>query len=137
MCRKNLYFRGLHKKADQWNIEQQEEMIQKVFNEMFEDILEDIDELTMPWLNFISERFEEIRTCGWNDLTEEDVEYFMYNDIVEPEDESPLVYRDIPTWLIFFRSLISQHPSIKSKKNKGPMRKGQNDSPEPLVYILI
>lgn len=138
MCRKNLYFRGLRQKAEKWNDEHREEVIQKAFNEMIEDLFEEeIDELTLPWLSFLSKRFEEIRNCGWYDLTEDDIDYLMFNEAEDCEEENVKVYRDIPTWLIFFRALISQHPFRKSKTIKGPTCKGYNDAPEPIMYILV
>jgi hypothetical protein len=138
MCRKNLHFKGLRQKAEKWNDEHREQLIQRVFDEMVGDVLEEVDDLTMHWLNFLSERFEEIRNCGW-DLTEDDIDYYIYNDLEEEEDiyNNVIVFRDIPTWLIFFRALISQHPSRKSKRVKGPARKGQNDAPEPIIYIFV
>ena len=75
MCRKNLHFKGIRQKVEKWDDEHRDQVIQRVFDEMVDDLFEEVDELTMPWLSFLSERFEEMRNCGW-DLTEDDIDYY-------------------------------------------------------------
>ena len=130
MCRKDIYFRGINNKVDEWEEEHREYIFQKFFEEKLEEILEDINPLSIYIIEYISERLEKIR--GFDFIyNEDDIEFFFFNDAVY---ETNITRDDVKSWQFLLD--VSKHPQKPRKKSKSPFFRGFKDYPEDLFYIM-
>jgi len=131
MCRKNIYFKGINKNIDEWEDEHREYIFQKFFEEKLNEILEDINPLSIFMLEFISERLEKIRKfdCIYD---EDDIDFFVFHDA---PIEKYNVHDDIcPSNLI---SDVSKHPKQPRKKTKKSCHRGFRDFPEEMLLVVF
>lgn len=133
MCRKNIHFRGINKKIEVWEEQQQLDRFQTFFEEQFEEMLTHVDTLTMSWISFISERLLKIRDYDVY-LSLDAIDYLVFNDyatirILLTTNECDIAKKNI---------LISKHPKYPVKKIKGSSAKGYRDFPEmDVLYIMV
>jgi hypothetical protein len=70
MCRKRLYFKGMYKVLDKWEEERVELQGQEVFNQMFDELLEDVSDSSEDWED------DDWDSEDWDSEEEEDWEDF-------------------------------------------------------------
>ena len=130
MCRKNIYFKGINKKIDDWEDEHREYIFQNFFEEKLNEILEDVNPFSMLLLEFISERLEKIRNLDYI-YDEDDIEFFILHDtIIEKYD----IHDDIQPSKFLLN--VSKHPQQPRKKTKRSFHRGFKDFPEETLFVL-
>ncbi len=134
MCRKNMYFKGINSKIYEWEDEHHEDMFQQVFEKHLEDLLEDVDHLTIPVLKHISERFRKMKEYDLK-LSEYDINYFIFHEF--ETFTYPIEYRDIPTWKRLITAEVSKHSQYPNKKTNKSCHRGFRDFPEEMLIVIF
>ena len=134
MCRKNMYFKGINSKIYEWEDEYREDMFQQVFEKHLEDLLEDVDHLTIPVLKHISERFRKMKEYDLK-LSEDDINYFIFHEF--ETFTYPREYRDIPTWKRLITAEVSKHSQHPNKKTNKSCHRGFRDFPEEMLLVVF
>lgn len=130
MCRRPIYFKGFHRKVEEWEEDYRECIFQTFFEDKLEEIMEEINPLSMAFLKYISLRLEKIRTfdCVYDG---DDIEFFMYHDM---SYQKIMICDDNP-WLRLSLS-VSKHPHQPRKKSKQPFYRGFKDYPCDTFLIM-
>lgn len=138
MCRDPIYFKGIDQKMEEWDEEHYDNMFQNVFEEHLNHLLEDVNIFTMPFLKFICERLQKIREYDF-DFSESDIEYFIFNEIIEEYYKDPKPISDVFTWKKMLN--VSKHPAracASSGRVKGAKNRGHRDlMSEYVVYLIL
>ena len=120
MCRKPIYFKGIHKKKEEWEEERIENMFQRVYSEVIEDIMDD-DECSRRWILFemelVEERLRKLKDLGeWlTDVADEEYITYVVSDITMPIVicKLPREYYTIPSWRKMLT--VSKHKNTTKK----------------------
>ena len=143
MCRSPLYFRGMNRVAEKWDEERIEQRNQRVFNEAFEEILEDLDPeceyscwLTMVMIEEMQDKFNKLINDPSGYYDEEDLAYLISNFAIsigtEKEKYEP---RDIPTYVK--NLFVPKQSSRVTPARKGAKVYDKTTQPSEYYQILI
>ena len=110
MCRASLYFRNMRTHLEKWEDEREEKHLEGVFNEAFDEIFEDMDDVMdmfgsacLTWrIEMLQERFNTLVNAGY------DPEDIIYDDEIELYTYTSRDFGDI----------LSSDPLMFVSKNK-------------------
>jgi len=82
MCRRNLYFKGMHKVVNEWDKERAVKKNEEAFNQAFEDIFEDEDEDEDEESDTDSDSWDTMSGGTMSDYNKELYSQYMLGEIV-------------------------------------------------------
>jgi hypothetical protein len=132
MCRKPIYFKGIDKKKYEWEEERVDNMFQRIFGEIVDEILE--DEGSVRWMLFeiaiVEARLKKLKDLGeWlTDVADEEYIIHVVSDITNPivVCSFPEIYDAIPTWLRMLT--VSKHKNTTTKITNFNRKRSKRDS---------
>ena len=92
MCRRPIYFRGMKSKVEQWDGERREQVAERVYARVFDEIVEDIDDelsagIAMFTLYAFDEQFAKMKYI--DDISEEELFEMASNIFIDWITENP------------------------------------------------
>jgi hypothetical protein len=141
MCRKPIYFRGMNDKVVEWDDERREQMFERVYSRVFDEIVEDVEDefgaaMAMFSLREFDEQFKKLKDMDDYDFSEEEL-YEMSNSIFVEFIKStpPREYRDVPAHekMLF----VPKHKSAIQRSPKSPRARVPQSPFTDLWSILI
>ena len=146
MCRQNLYFHGMYMKVHEWENERRELRNKAVYERIFNDIMDDLDDEEMEVDEFdrslamfnimnLDDVFKRVTVMDWD--FDEETMYDVVNEYMFHMrwEHGPVVYDDVMAHekMLF----VPKKPSAVARLQEYSMRREPHDPPMEMATIRI